>query len=132
VKRKQKDTIHPLDWTPLFAAFQEAFDWALDVAARLAHDYPEEVDAVERVRAFMHERIAGTPAHVGREDILFTFALLIGAIERDLAPVARKLGPWFAPPIAVRLPSARELWERAWPRLVVGERPFSIPNPFTA
>ena len=46
----------PLDWTPLFSAFREAFEWALDVAAKLARDYPEEVEAVERVRAFMRAR----------------------------------------------------------------------------
>jgi len=111
------DSSGPLDWTPLFAAFKEAFEWALDVATALARDYPEEVDAVERVRAFMRKRIAGQPAHLRADDVLFTFGLLIAAIERDLGPVAT-LGPWFAPPM--RLPSASEFWEPKVPRRFAG------------
>jgi hypothetical protein len=112
VARRQKverelEQSGPLDWTPMFQAFKEAFDWALDVGAGLARDYPEEVEAVERVRAFMHKRIKGEAAHVRIDDVLFTFALIIGAIERDLGPVAN-LGPWFAAPM--RFPSIEELW----------------------
>jgi hypothetical protein len=102
-----------LDWTPLFSAFDQAFEWALDVAAQLARDYPEEVAAVERVRTFMRKRIAGLPADVLVDDVLFTFGLIIGAIERDLGPIDT-LGPWFA--IPMHLPSAAELWERTIPR----------------
>lgn len=109
----------PLDWTPLFRAFKEAFDWALDVATQLARDYPEEVDAVERVRRFMHKRIDGQVSHVKVEDILFTFGLLIGAIERDLGPV-KNLGPWFSAGPTARFPGVDELWERVVPRHVTG------------
>lgn len=109
----------PLDWTPLFQAFKEAFEWALDVGVQLARDYPEEVAAVERVRAFMRKRMAGEPASVTVEDILFTFGLIIGAIERDLGPVAQ-LGPWFAAPPLVRFPSADEIWDRIVPRHATG------------
>ena len=112
IRAPEHDCADPLDWTPLFSAFEQAFEWALDVAAQLARDYPEEVEAVERVRAFMRKRIAGIPAHVRVDDVLFTFGLIIGAIERDLGPVDA-LGPWFAP---IHLPSAAELWERAVPR----------------
>jgi len=108
----------PLDWTPLFRAFKEAFDWALDVATQLARDYTEEVEAVDRVRRFMHKRIDGRSAHVKVEDILFTFGLIIGAIERDLGPV-ENLGPWFAPSMA-HFPGAQELWERRVPRHASG------------
>lgn len=97
----------PLDWTPLFQAFHEAFEWALDVGAQLARDYPEEVEAVERVRTFMRHRIAGRPSHIRADDVLFTFGLIIGAIERDLGPVA-SLGPWFAP--AMQFPGASDPW----------------------
>ena len=113
------DNAGPMDWTPLFQAFKEAFDWALDVGAQLARDYPEEVEAVERVRTFMHKRIAGQPAHVKVEDILFTFGLIIGAIERDLGPVAN-LGPWFAASPVLRFPSAEEIWDRIVPRYATG------------
>jgi hypothetical protein len=113
IRAPEDEGADPLDWTPLFRAFKEAFEWTLDVAKSLARDYPEEVEAVERVRAFMRKRIAGQPAHVRIDDVLFTFGLIIGAIERDLGPVEH-LGPWFAPPM--RLPSASELWERVFPR----------------
>lgn len=103
------DASDALDWTPLFSAFRQAFEWALDVAAQLARDFPEEVAAVERVRLFIRKRIAGVPAHVRTDDVLFTFGLIIGAIERDLGPLDM-LGPWFAAPM--RLPSAAELWDR--------------------
>ena len=105
----------PPDWTPMFQSFREAFEWALDVAKQLARDYPEEVAAVERVRAFMQKRIAGETAHVPADDVLFTFALIIGAIERDLGPVG-VLGPWFVP--AMKLPSASDFWERSFPKSV--------------
>jgi hypothetical protein len=126
-KSKKRNTIRtpefagagPLDWTPLFQAFEEAFDWALDVAAQLARDYPEEVEAVERVRAFMHARIAGEPAHASVEDILFTFGLIIGAIERDLGPIAKRTTSWVAPSV-MRFPSAEEWWDRIVPRHVTG------------
>jgi hypothetical protein len=108
----------PLDWTPLFQAFKEAFEWALDVATQLARDYPEEVEAVERVRAFMRKRIAGEPAHVKVEDILFTFGLVIGAIERDIGPVT-KLATTFGAP-SLRFPSADEIWNSVIPRHVTG------------
>lgn len=97
----------PLDWTPLFQAFKEAFEWALDVGAQLARDYPEEVEAVERVRTFMRHRIAGRPSHVRVDDVLFTFGLIIGAIERDLGPVSA-LRPLYEP--AMRFPGIADLW----------------------
>ncbi len=81
---------HPgadLDWTLLFRAFLEAFEWTLDVARGFARDFPEEVAAVERVRAFMRRRVAGQAAHVRIEDVLFTFGLIMGAVERDLGPL---------------------------------------------
>ena len=97
----------------MFRAFKDAFEWALDVAKRLARDYPEEVEAVERVRSFMRARMAGQNPIVPVDDVLFTFGLVIGAIERDLGPLDL-LGPSFAMPM--RLPSACELWERSFPR----------------
>ena len=68
-KPKGPKDASPLDWTPLFAAFKEAFAWALDVATGLARDYPEEVEAVERVRVFMKARLAGKPATVPVDDV---------------------------------------------------------------
>ncbi|MCX5742968.1 MAG: hypothetical protein NT062_10780, partial [Proteobacteria bacterium] len=77
----------------------------------LARDYPEEVEAVERVRVFMKARLAGKPAIVPVDDVLFTFGLIIGAIERDIGPVSNA-GAWFARPL-MRFPGVTDLWEPA-------------------
>ena len=121
-KQKQRNStrtpsttnVSPPDGPPLFGALREAFEWALDVATRLARDFPEDVEAVARVRTFERARIAGQPSQVPVDDVLFTFALIIGAIERDLGPVA-SLGPWFAP--AMWFPSASELRHRWEPKV---------------
>jgi hypothetical protein len=114
VKRSREiDATGALDWTPLFAAFREAFDWALDVASALARAFPEEVEAVERVRRFMRARITGEESHVRVDDVLFTFGLIIGAIERDLGPIGER-APWFAMPM--QAPVSLELWEPWVPR----------------
>ena len=106
-----------LDWTPLFQALEDAFEWALDVAVSLARDFPEEVEAVERVRAFIRARITGQPATLFVDDALFTFGLIIGAIECDLDLVGE-----LAPRVyreAMRFPGANELLQPGWmPRLV--------------
>jgi hypothetical protein len=106
-------SLGPLDWTPLLGAFREAFEWALDVAAKLARDCPEEGEVVERLRTFMHKRIANQPAQVRLDDALFIIGLILAEIERDLGPVATR-GPWYAP--ALHLPTAADLWEPALPR----------------
>ena len=110
---REIDATGALDWTPLFAAFREAFDWALDVAVALARDFPEEVEAVERVRKFMRARITGEESHVRVDDVLFTFGLIIGEIERDLGPIGTR-APWFA--VQMQFPTASELWEPWVPR----------------
>lgn len=97
-----------LDWTLLFQAFMESFEWAVDVAAAFARGYPDEVAAVERVRVFMRKHVAGQTAHVRIDDVLFTFGLLIGVIERDWTPATR-----VARSLALRAPA-----KRAPPRLV--------------
>jgi hypothetical protein len=84
--RNTKSGDADLDWALLFQAFTDSFEWALDAAAGFARNYPEEVAAVERVRAFMRKHVAGQTAHVRIDDVLFTFGLLMGVIERDLAP----------------------------------------------
>lgn len=131
-KQKQRNNRAPefedegtLDWTRLYQAFHEATDWALDVAAGLARGYPEEVETVERVRSFLRRRVAGIPAHVRVDDVMFVFGLIIGAIERDLGPV-EQLGPWFAPPM--HLPGAFEDWEPRWMRAQRSASPYSRVN----
>ena len=86
---------YDLDWTLLFQAFQGAFEWSLDVAANFARGYPDEVAAVERVRAFMRKQVTGVTAHVRIDDVMFTLGLMVGAIERDLGPT-KTMRPHFA------------------------------------
>jgi hypothetical protein len=82
--------VKPLDWTTLFAAFREAFEWSLDIARAFARNYPDEVAAIERVRAFMRKRIAGELAHIRFDDVLFAVGLMVGALERVFQPIRPK------------------------------------------
>jgi hypothetical protein len=77
-----------LDWAVLFAAFSDALEWVLDIAAQAARNFPDEVAAVERVRTFMRRRLAGFPAHLRIDDLLFTFALMLVGLEREHLPLA--------------------------------------------
>lgn len=69
------------NWKALYAALRDAVEWALDLASRLSSPYPEEQDAVERVRAFAHARLAGIPADLDVNDVMLTLGILIAAIE---------------------------------------------------
>jgi len=72
----------PLEWQSLFGAFRDTLEWVLDLSAEVARNFPDEVAAVERVRTFMRRELAGVPAHLRIEDLLFTFALMLVAVER--------------------------------------------------
>jgi len=101
-----------LDWKPLFGAFKEASEWALDVAAQFARDYPEEVAAVERVRTFLRQRVAHrfdelTVVDISIDDVLFTLGLLIGVIERDRGNVGQ-FGEWLEQ-MPLLMPDASEI-----------------------
>jgi hypothetical protein len=80
-KKEIRNPESELDWRSLFAAFEDAFEWAIDVATAFARGYPEELAAVERLGTFMRARIAGRTAHVRVDDVLFTFGLVIAAIS---------------------------------------------------
>jgi hypothetical protein len=73
-----------LNWRPMFGAFEEAFEWALNTAAQFAREYPDEVAAVERVRSFLRRRFAQLEIErVSLDDVMFTFALVMGAVARN-------------------------------------------------
>lgn len=72
------------EWQPLFEQLREALDWALDITAELAGDYDEDVDAVERVRDYLHDWLDGRRVDVDVSDVLTTLAILFAAIEIDL------------------------------------------------
>lgn len=85
------------NWIPLFQAFAEALEWALDRAANLARPYPAEVATIERVRTFIRRRTAGELAHLRVDDLLFAVGLIAGALERDLRPAAPAIAPMATP-----------------------------------
>ena len=86
---KQKAT-GPLDraavrgWSPLVAQLAQVNDWALDIAARLARDHDEDLEAIASVREFVHGWLQGQRAEVPLTDVLSVIAILLGAIELDL------------------------------------------------
>lgn len=92
----------PLDWSVLFRAFKDASEWVLDCAAHTARDYPDEVAAVERVRRFMRARNAGYAMHLRIDDLLFTFALVLASIDRDLGPLSHRPPLFIASPVVFR------------------------------
>src|SRR5262245_17841918 len=72
------------DWQLLFARLRSAIDWALEIAADLADDYPEELAAIERVRGYVRAWFEGREIDVDLNDVLTTLAILFAAIEIDL------------------------------------------------
>lgn len=109
-----------LDWKPLYRALHDSIEWALDIAAKLAAPYPEEVEAIENVRAFVRAKLAGQAATVRLVDVMLTFGIIIAAIERDLDGDSRMLlkpvhfavtNSFASLPKVIRIPAAPELWE---------------------
>jgi hypothetical protein len=72
------------DWQPLFARLQDTIDWALDIAVKLARDYEEEIEAIERVRGYLHGWFEGRRVDIDMNDVLTTLAILFAAIELDV------------------------------------------------
>ena len=77
------DAIDAAYWLPMFSAFRASFDRVLDAAKHVARDYPAEVATVERVRTFMNRQLHGAPAHVRMDDVMFTLALIVAAIDQE-------------------------------------------------
>src|SRR5260221_6719659 len=73
------------DWQPLFARLQDAIEWALDIAVKLARDYDEEIEAIERVRGYVRAWLEGRRVDIDMDDVLTTLAILFAAIELDVA-----------------------------------------------
>jgi hypothetical protein len=92
--KKDEKTKHPRgasagrdvvrDWQPLFSRLRDAIDWALDIAAQLARDYDEELEAIERVRGYVRDCLEGRRIDIDMNDVLTTLAILFAAIEIDL------------------------------------------------
>jgi hypothetical protein len=123
VKKKQK-TQHPRhiatdrgvvhDWQPLFAAVGDVSNWALDIAAKLSRDYPEDQQAIENVREFVDAWLAGRRSEVAVSDVLNTIAIIFSAIEIDrgidslalLGPLRTMTSMPSSLPALLRLPGA--------------------------
>jgi len=105
------EDVHGTDWTPLYAALQNAAEWALDHAASFADASPEELAAVRRVRSFVRSRALGVIARIAPEDLAYTLALMFAANTGDVRPLDaawRWLGPpAFAPYEADDAPDVR-------------------------
>jgi hypothetical protein len=71
------------DWQPLFVRLQDTIEWALDLAARLAGDYEEDHEAIERVRSYVRGWLGGRRIDIDVNDILTTLGILFAAIELD-------------------------------------------------
>jgi hypothetical protein len=112
-ERRQAAMSRGLDGAHLINAIREAFEWGLDVAARLVREYPEDADAVERVRAFMRARMDDRPASVAVDDVLFTFGLLMGSIDRELAGIVPGS---IVPPVPAQVPVPHHDPRIAWRR----------------
>ena len=72
------------DWKSLFEQLSGVIDWALDIAAKLSRDHIEDIEAIEKVRVFVHGWLEGRRAEVPLTDLLTTIAILFAAIEIDL------------------------------------------------
>ena len=102
------------DWQPLFAAIVNVSDWALDIAAKLSRDYPEDQESIENVREFVHAWLAGRRSEVAVSDVLTTIAIIFSAIEIErgidslslLGPLQTMTQTPLRLPAILRLPGA--------------------------
>ena len=72
------------DWDALFAQIQDVIDWTLDIAVKLARDYDEDVEAIERVRGHLRAWLAGRRVDLDMHDVWNVLAILFAAIEIDV------------------------------------------------
>jgi hypothetical protein len=102
------------DWRPLLAALEDVIDWALDIAGVLALPYPEDIDAIARVREFVHAWLEGRRAEIRLVDVLTAIATIFAALELEtgidsielLAPIKTFLETPSRLPATLRCPGA--------------------------
>ena len=71
-------------WAALIGAFSEPLEWALDRAAHFARHHADEVETIERVRAYMRARVANQQLPLELDDLVFAFTLVMGAVDFEL------------------------------------------------
>ena len=104
------DPIDAHDLSPFVAHLEAIADWGLDIAARLSRDYDEDLEAIEKVRAFVHGWADGEYAHLPFPDLLTTLGILFAAIEIELGIDSVELMTPFRSkhsPTTARFPGAR-------------------------
>ncbi len=142
-KRSRRRDTHTVvdDWGPLFGATRNIVEWALDIAAKLSRDYPEDIRAIERVREFVHAWLEGRRAEVRLVDVLTTISTIFAAIELDtgidsvelLAPIKTFLDTPSRLPATLRCPgAARDDKSTVRIRRFPGHRNASAFNPLAA
>jgi hypothetical protein len=68
----------------LLHVVREPVEWLLALAHRLASSDPEDVAAVDRLRAAFHARLAGRSIGVRVTDALTAFGLLVSALDPSM------------------------------------------------
>jgi hypothetical protein len=123
---ERRDTVMR-DWQPLFGAVKDVIDWALDIAVKLSRHVPDDIVAIEKVRACFHAWLDGKPSELDVTDLLVAFGTILAAIEIDLgidsvdllAPMRALVDAPSTLPRVLRMPGA------AWngPATIVIRRP---------
>lgn len=75
------DAERALGGAELLHVVREPVEWLLTLAHRLASGDPDDVAAIDRLRAAFHARLAGRPIGVRVTDALTGFGLLVGALD---------------------------------------------------
>jgi hypothetical protein len=103
-----------IDVTPLWRACRDVAGWALDLAEAEVGEFPEDIERIDRVRAFVTAGLAGGRLpELAQEDALFFLSVLITALDLEfsqsgLAMQAAILGMMAnSPSVTVTAPSHR-------------------------
>jgi hypothetical protein len=68
----------------LLHVLRDPVEWLLTLAHRLAAGDPDDIVAVDRLRATFRARLAGRPVGVRKSDALTAFGLLVGAFDPNV------------------------------------------------
>jgi hypothetical protein len=71
------------EWQDLLGALRDVIDGGLNAAGKIA-SYAEEWDAIENVREFVYDWLAGRRAYVKVSDLLVALGVILSAIEIEL------------------------------------------------
>jgi hypothetical protein len=71
------------DWKDLVEALRDVIDGALNAAGKIA-SYEEEWEAIENLRDFVHDWLAGRRAYVKVNDVMIALGVILSEIELDL------------------------------------------------